>query len=181
MRLDPAIIAIACAASAAIFAGSATMKFSAPMEFRGAVENYDIVPEWIAGMMAWVVPMLELAGAVGLMMSATRDTAAALLLTLVAIFTAAITINLARGRRDIDCGCFGPMLRQRLSGWLVLRNAALALLLVMATVSGDARPLIAFDYATIVSGVAATIILYAAANYLLSTAPTIALLRTRDA
>jgi uncharacterized membrane protein len=131
--------------------------------------------------LAWIVPALELAGALGLMVGATRGPAAGLLLSLLAVFTGAIALNLARGRRDLDCGCFGPLLRQQLSGWLLVRNGVLALAVVVALVRSDARPLAPLDYATIASAAAALVLLYGAANYLLATGPTIAALRTRDA
>ena len=181
MQLDPAIIVVTRAACAVIFVGSAAMKFSAPMEFRGAVENYRIVPEPIAGVVAWAVPILELAGAIGLVVSATLEGAAFLLLGLLAMFTGAIVLNLARGRREIDCGCFGPMMRQRLSGWLVLRNAALALLVVSAATPAGSRALLPLDYVTITSAGLALVILYVAMNYLLANAPAIARLGMRDA
>ena len=181
MQIDPAIIAVTRAAGAMIFAGSAAMKLSGPMEFRAAVENYRIVPESIAGPVAWVVPILELAGAAGLTFSATRDAAAGLLVALLAIFTGAIALNLARGRREIDCGCFGPMMRQRLSGWLVVRNAALALMVAAAAAHPEARMLLPLDYVTILSGGIALVILYVVLNYLLANAPVVAMLGMRDA
>lgn len=181
MNLDPAIVAIAGAATATIFLGSAAMKFWQPMEFRGAVENYRLVPEAMAGALAWIVPALELAGALGLMVAATRGAAALLLLSLIAGFTSAIALNLVRGRRDLDCGCFGPLLRQPLSGWLLARNGVIALLVIVAVAPIDGRPLAPLDYATIASAAAALVFLYGAANYLLATAPAIAALRTRDA
>lgn len=181
MNTDPVIAAVACTASAAIFAGSATMKFVAPAEFRGAVENYRIVPEWMAGAIAWIVPVLELAGAAAMMLAASRGAGSMLLLLLIAAFSGAIAINLARGRREIDCGCFGPLLRQRLSGWLLARNGLLALLIVVSDLPRDSRPLSPLDYATVISAAATFVILYAAANYLIANAPTSAALRTIDA
>ena len=181
MQIDPVIIAITRAAGAMIFAGSAAMKLSAPMEFRGAVENYRIVPESVAGLLAWIVPTLELAGAVGLLFSAAREASAFLLAGLLTIFTGAIVFNLARGRREIDCGCFGPMMRQRLSGWLVVRNAVLALLVLSAAAPAETRALLPLDYVTIVSGGLALEILYIVLNYLLANAPVIAMLEMRDA
>ena len=35
------------------------------------------------------------------------------------VYAAGISINLYRGRSDIDCGCGGPESAQRLSGWLI--------------------------------------------------------------
>jgi hypothetical protein len=46
-----------------------------------------------------------------------------------------MAVNIGRGRAHIDCGCGRSELRQPLSRTLVLRNIALALLLVPATVA----------------------------------------------
>ena len=44
-------------------------------------------------------------------------------------------INLRRGRRHIDCGCFQSALKQTLSWTLVMRNVVLALLMAVALLS----------------------------------------------
>jgi uncharacterized membrane protein len=181
MNLDPTIVAIACAATATIFLGSAALKFAQPREFRAVVESYRLVPEAMALVLGWLLPALELAGAIGLVVAATRLSAALLLLSLLAVFTGAIALNLARGRRDLDCGCFGPLLRQQLSGWLVVRNGLLGLLVLAALARGDARPLASLDYLTIGAAAPALVILYGAANHLLATAPKVAALGTLDA
>jgi hypothetical protein len=43
-----------------------------------------------------------------------------------------MAINIRRGRRHIDCGCFQSALKQTLSWILVARNGVLALLLGLA-------------------------------------------------
>jgi hypothetical protein len=181
MILDPTMVAIACAAAFTIFLGSAALKFWQPTEFRAVVESYRLVPEAGAVVLGWLVPALELAGAIGLVMAATRVAAVLLLLSLLAVFTGAIALNLARGRRDLDCGCFGPLLRQQLSGWLIARNGVLGLLVLAAFARVDARPLASLDYLTIGAAAPALVILYGAANYLLATAPKVAGLGTLDA
>jgi hypothetical protein len=49
---------------------------------------------------------------------------------LLALFAAAMAVNIRRGRADIDCGCGESFLRQTLSPVLVVRNIVLAALLV---------------------------------------------------
>ena len=44
---------------------------------------------------------------------------------LLALYSAAIAANLARGRRHIGCGCLGPVSGRGLTGWLVVRNVVL--------------------------------------------------------
>ena len=87
------------------------------------------------------------------------------------VFTGAIVINLARGRTDIDCGCFGPALRQRLSWWLLLRNGALFALLAIALMPAATRPMDFLDLATAGMAAATVVVLYTAANYLIANAP----------
>jgi hypothetical protein len=181
MGIDPAIIAIGSLAGAAIFGASAAMKFAAADDFLAAVENYRVIPRWAAKPAARMIPPMEAAGAAALLWPESREAGAALLIALLAAFSAAIAINLARGRREIDCGCFGPLLRQRISGWLLARNLALAMMLALALAAPDGRPLGALDYATIAGAAASTALLYAAANYILASAPATAALRTRDA
>ena len=93
------------------------------------------------------------------------------LIALLGVFTGAIVINLARGRTDIDCGCFGPALRQRLSWWLLVRNGALFALLAIALIPASARPMSFLDLATAGMAAATVVVLYTAANYLIANAP----------
>jgi len=60
-------------------------------------------------------------------------------------------INLLRGRRHIDCGCFQGTLKQPLRWTLVSRNALLALLLTAAGVAPSGRS----DGWTVVNGLLA--------------------------
>ena len=92
-------------------------------------------------------------------------------LLLFAVYTIAISINLIRGRKDIDCGCAGPAVRQTLSGWLVLRNlgfaAIAALTLLPATAS---RELSVLDWFTAAMASVTSALLYHSLNYLMSPA-----------
>ncbi|MGE8569507.1 MAG: MauE/DoxX family redox-associated membrane protein, partial [Achromobacter sp.] len=103
-------------------------------------------------------------------------TGAVLALGVLAVATAALAYNLARGHRDIDCGCGGPASRAPggaqvgLSWWLVLRNGALALwaMPALAFLAGQARSLQWADAAA-VFGLAMTAVgLYFTANHLLA-------------
>jgi hypothetical protein len=97
--------------------------------FQGVVANYRLLPDVLVAPFAYVLPPFEaLLGATllaGLLSPWAEATAAALLL----VFAAAMGINLKRGRRHIDCGCFQSALKQTLSWILVVRNGVLALLL----------------------------------------------------
>src|ERR1700687_6358891 len=124
-QIDPVLGWMAEAAAAAIFVASGALKFYDLETFRGAVTNYRLLPEWLAPPVAWVVPVVESAAALGLLLIPIRASSALVLIGLLGLFTGAIVINLARGRTDIDCGCFGPALGQRLNWWLPGRHGAL--------------------------------------------------------
>lgn len=102
--------------------------------FRRAVETYAVLPPRMARVVARVVPPVEcLAGAL-LVVGLLPSVAAAAVALLLVAFTAAITVNLLRGRR-IDCGCFDAPGGQPISWTTVGRNGlllALALGLVWA-------------------------------------------------
>jgi len=154
-----------------LFAASAAMKFADLSQFAGALENYRILPQALTAPASWAIPALEALASVGLLFPLTRAGASLLMAVLLAIVTAAIAINLARGRREIDCGCFGAALRQRLSGWLLLRNAVLLAAVAVVAAPTAVRPLALMDAVTIGFGASTLTILYASMNYLLANAP----------
>jgi len=180
-EVDPAVSWTISVALAVVFGASAVIKFSDFDEFRAAVANYRIVPESFSLPAAALIPIAETAGAVGILIPATRHAAAAVLLFLLAIFTTAIIVNLMRGRLHVDCGCFGPVLRQPLSWWLPARNATLMTLAAIAIAPTAGRSMTPLDVATIAFGAAALVVLYLAANYLLANLPRLRALETADA
>ncbi|MHB8380848.1 MAG: MauE/DoxX family redox-associated membrane protein [Candidatus Binataceae bacterium] len=169
--LDPAIQELLALALAAIFAGSAAAKFADLDQFEGAVANYRLAPGWLEQPVAWMAPICESACAAGLLFAATRTAAAAATVALLAVFTGAITANLARGRREIDCGCFGSALRQELGGWLVARNLGLMITAGALMLSPAPRALEPIDFVTIACGALTLIMLYLSANYAIANAP----------
>lgn len=179
--VDPVLGWMAAVAAAAIFAASGALKLYDLETFRAAAANYRILPQWLEAPFAWAVPLAECAAAIGLLLPAYRSRAALVLILLLAAFTAAIAINLARGRTDIDCGCFGPALRQRLSWWLMGRNGALFVLLGAALMPAGARTMGLLDGATAGFAAATIVVLYAGGNYLIANAPGLHALRAVNA
>lgn len=171
MAIDPAIRDLCAFALALIFGASGAMKLRDLEMFEGALANYQLAPRWMEKPLAYTLPIIECASAAGLLAASMRPVAASTLLGLLAIFTGAIAINLARGRVNIDCGCFGPALRQELSGWLLLRNLFLMILAAMLILPESVRPIESIDVVTIVLGAITLVILYASANFAIGNAP----------
>src|SRR5437899_8339822 len=112
--VDPTFSGLIAFAIASIFAASAAMKLRDLELFESSVANYRLITRWMEKPLAYSIPAAEVSCAAGLIFMRTREAAAMALLLMLAIFTGAIVINLVRGRTNIDCGCFGPALRQQL-------------------------------------------------------------------
>ncbi len=174
LSVDPALALALRAGLALLFAAAAAQKLRDFAAFRAALGGYRLAPERTLGILAGALIAAEVATASALAFSESGGLAAVALL---ALYTAAIALNLARGRREIDCGCFGPARRQPLSLALVVRNAGwIALGLVCALPSGS-RPLVVLDALTITALVALGALVHGAVNGLISNAPQLRALR----
>lgn len=122
--VDPLLHGVAAAALAVLWLHAGAVKLRDPLRFRGVLANYRLLPATLAGPAARVLPVVELAVAAGLVASPARHAAALASAALLAAYAAAVAVNLARGRRAIDCGCGG--VARPIHSWLVGRNAVLA-------------------------------------------------------
>lgn len=131
-----------------VFLTAAYGKLRHGAPFQGVVANYRLLPEAMVAPAAYLIPPVEVLLGVTLLLGLAYPwpelSAAGLLL----LFALAMGINLRRGRRHIDCGCFQSALKQTLSWTLVMRNLVLALLLGVALLSNQAPD----DLLTLVNG-----------------------------
>lgn len=173
--MDPVITNIICICMALLFGVAVTHKLKAPAVFKAAMDDYQLTPPALSWLVAVGLIALELAGSVLVLLPFTRTTGLVLMAALLLVYTAGISINLLKGRRDIDCGCNGPAARQVISGWLVLRNMIfLGLVLLAALPSGQlaaVRQLNWLDLLVILLAVPVASGLYLALNQLLAQAP----------
>jgi hypothetical protein len=178
LMIDPVIGALLAGCFALLFAGAALHKLLDPARFNAAFGAYGVVPPALARLSP-VVPLLELTVAAGLLVRGSRAGAAATGGALLATYGAAIAINLARGRRDLACGCGGPNDRRPIAAWMVWRNLGLAVLLGVSALPWSARPLQGADALTIGAGTAVIALLYMSFDMLLGRLqPRAALLRS---
>ena len=175
--LDPVPGWTACAALALVFAQAAWHKLRDLPAFAAAIAAYDLMPAVAAPLAATQLIVAEIALVGTLLLPPVRASASLAALALLALYSTAIAANLARGRREIDCGCTGPALRQPLSGWLLVRNAALAVLALCGAAPVSTRALGAADALPIAGGALALFALYGAANQLAANASTSRALR----
>lgn len=178
MTVDPSI-ALACRLlGALVFATAAGGKLKYRHELAGVVANYRLLPESLAAAAAWTVLGLEVLAALSLASGVRVRAGAAVAIGLLCVFALAMGINLARGRREIDCGCFQSGLRQRLSAGLMVRNVLLAAALA-PVLAGAAAPAGALQWSDGLGAGVAAYVLYRAFDELLSLQHSSAQLRGR--
>jgi peroxiredoxin len=109
---------------AAVFGAAAIAKLSDRQGWRRTLTDFG-VPEGTARWAVALLPLSELTVAVLLVPATTARLAAAGALGLLALFTTAVVVNLARGRRP-DCHCFGQLHSTPVGPGVVARNGVLA-------------------------------------------------------
>jgi len=166
LALDPIVDFMLRGGLAAILALAAVHKLRDRGTFEGQLLAYDLLPEAMVHGASRAIPLIELAAALFLMMRSAHAslTAAAIFF----IYGVAMTINLARGRRDIDCGCGGPDGKQSLHPALVVRNLVLTICALMVSWPVAARPMSWLDYVVSVLAVVAVLAIYTAFNTLMA-------------
>jgi hypothetical protein len=169
--IDPVIELSIGLGLALLFAAAAWHKMADQVRFGAALRAYRLLPSWLVSPVAWFVSVAEAVIAVSLLYPPTRQAATLVAAALLMLYTGAIVANLARGRRDIDCGCFASSARVPLSGWLVVRNAILILVACVLFMPVRARSLLWIDVLTIVTALVALTVLWAAGQRLAHTGP----------
>ena len=177
MTLDPAFHAALRGALGLLLLHAAAHKLRSPARFRAAFAGYRVVPDRLVSAAAALVVLSELVAGIGLLAPGAGAVPALLAAALLATYAAAIAINLARGRRDIDCGCAGPAAGRPLGAGLVVRNTGVSLAALAAALPAGARTLSWVDAGTVVAFVGAAALLYASADLALAMAPRLAALR----
>ena len=175
MRLLLSGLWMARACLAVLFATALWHKARAPREFVEAVRQYRLLPTSLVAAGAIGVGLAEtvvLAGLLSLPLSPAPFAWGAA--GLLAAYGLAIAVNLGRGRDTIDCGCHGFSGRQRIAGWMVLRNlllATVAALLALMTQRGDSLPMPAqTDWLGIGGATIVLCLLYGAVHHLAANA-----------
>lgn len=169
--IDPIISTSAALALSVIFASAASHKLRHPSWFRRQVQEYELIPGLMVPAAAVALPVAELAIAAGLLWSTSRPYAGILAFLLIGAYALAIAINLARGRKDIDCGCSGPAMRQPLQPALLARNLLLAIVALCALLPMLERPLGLLDNFVMIAAGTALVLLYTTTDLWLANRP----------
>ena len=164
---DPVIQLSAALTLGYVFILAGLHKCRAPAAFAATLANYKILPEGLVRQAVYLIPVVEIITGAALLIPATARLAAGSAAVLLCLYGAAISLNLLRGRRHIDCGCGGPSQRQTISEWMLARNGALLLLAFVVGSAAQARALLWFDGLLIVLATVMGCLFYNITNQLL--------------
>jgi len=171
LTLDPTLPHLCAALLAMVFLAGAWQKLRDMAALVMAIEQYRLLPAPLAAVAAWALVAGEVLAGVLLLPLATRQPGVVMAEVVLLVVTAAVAINLLRGRRAIDCGCGGPEGGQHLSWALVLRNGFLGLAALVVACAPTARELVWLDRLTVLVGALALYGVYVAANQLMTNHP----------
>lgn len=162
-----------------VFATAALHKWRDMDEFAMVLDNYGVLPGSWVGIASRLIGGAEVSVAVALLAPGLAVyggvAAAAMLFT----YAGGIALNLARGRRSMDCGCGGSGQRQLLSEWLLVRNCLLIVLAIVASIEGAAQ-LAWYEWAIVLPAAISGCLIYNIGNQLLVNRDLLANLRMRN-
>ncbi|MFL9945989.1 methylamine utilization protein MauE [Paraburkholderia agricolaris] len=186
MLIDPVLAGTAQSSAAIVVLLDALAKWRRPAAFRGALAQYQLLPEAFVTPAALAVTGTETLGAAALLLPDSRILGAAVLTVLLVSFAVALTINILRGHTDIDCGCSGfaslaSMPRDAAArgiGWLhVVRALLIAVFVATTFIEPATRAIVWFDYITLVFAVLLTVCALLVFDTLLANGPRLNQLR----
>jgi hypothetical protein len=159
VALHPILVVIAAGALVCVFARAAMHKAADLTLFAHTMNGYRVLPQPALAPAALGLTVLESVIVLGLILPLTRPFAAAAALVLLVLYAGVIALNLARGNDHIDCGCGGA--GQGLSWFLVLRNAALSGICLVAMATPLPVEMTAMAWASAVAGILSFLLLFA--------------------
>ena len=178
--MDPLLLQIISLGFALLFLIAAAHKFSNQVLFRASFEAYEIVPESLSGLVARLIPSLELLLGVGWLaigiFAIKLEPVTLISIGLLASYVVAIGVNLRRGRNYIDCGCSFSNSNasnpgnasQQISMGLLYRNAFLIAMAAACLIPASDRGLQLIDIFGLIFSMTALILLYGTFNQLLT-------------
>lgn len=176
MMLDPLLASIVSIGFGLMFLLASVHKLTGFGRFRAVLDEYRVMPGMLVPPVAAAVPVLEIALGITWLFANEPRIAGIATTGLLVVYTSAIALNLLRGRVHISCGCgFGKAARgdEALSWGLVLRNAALTVAALAATLPQSARTTGALDYVVMVTALVCVVLLFTAGNQLIRNAAAI--------
>lgn len=123
----PIFLALVRYILAVVFLVASLGKIREPGSFIKTVAGYRLLPSFVVRPFGLLLPWIEFALGVILLIGWETRLASVATCLLYLMFIGALTINLARGRKDLDCGCFGSKHKHEIDRGLIIRDILLLL------------------------------------------------------
>lgn len=175
--MDPVLIWSGSIVFFLLFLSAGVHKITAPAYYRGLIGRYLPLPPVPAGVAGSVAGITEISTGILILLPVSRPVAAWCALALLLAYFLLIMTGLLRGL-DMDCGCSGPLGRQKLSVWLLFRNLVLAAGVWLLTMPSTSRLTGVADIMIVVCSSAALIMIYISFEHLLANQEKLASLRS---
>lgn len=124
------------------FISASIDKLLHPRLFAEVIYNYQILPVFLVNLAAAVMPILEFAAGITLIIGFWTRSSSFILSGLTLIFIAAISFNMIRGL-EVSCGCFDVISGSKIGADLLIRD--ILLLIAGVLIIADRRPKIGID------------------------------------
>ncbi|MFC0190157.1 MauE/DoxX family redox-associated membrane protein [Fictibacillus aquaticus] len=132
-----------------VFVVSSLSKVSKWQEHKRLMQDYQILPAKLVPASAGGLFVFELVIGFSLILNIYPSAILSASILLMGIFTAAILINLLRGRNEISCGCGGVLGNHKISWWLILRNVVITAGLSVSLYIEKEISVISYEYGTL--------------------------------
>lgn len=164
--IDPLVQHTVLFGFALVYGCSAIHKIRHYVIFRGTLENYRLIPAGLSSAATIMLIAAELITAL-LLLTPMYLAGVAVGLSLQVAYCLAISVNLARGRVHIDCGCMGAD-GEGISIFHAVRNVLLAVLLASAALPPVIREMGILDGTIMVFALLCSVVAWAVINKMLS-------------
>jgi uncharacterized membrane protein YphA (DoxX/SURF4 family) len=134
-----AALATSCITLGLVFLSSGIIKVPQRRDFIYVVVAYRVLPARLSIAYRMVLPWIEILLGVMLLLGVRTRVAGVASVALLFSFTFAVVLNVARGRMELNCGCFGPRRRDPISVRTIIRNLILVLLGLVASTLGSGQ------------------------------------------
>ncbi len=165
--MDPVLYWMAVISIALLFLGAGWHKLQSPAYYRVLIQKYVPVSPGLAAAGQTAVGLVETGIAIGILIPQLRVIAAWLAAAVLFLYLLLMLVSLLRGL-DMDCGCSGPVARQKITPWLLLRNAVLAGVAVIITLPVTDRTVGLADGLVITLAALVTVLCYISLEQLLA-------------
>ncbi|MEM8498512.1 MAG: MauE/DoxX family redox-associated membrane protein [Pseudomonadota bacterium] len=149
--------------------------------YRGVLEGYGLGYHSQLNLISLVLGVFEIFAAVALLVPQARPLGALLAITLFSVYFAAMALQLVQGKRDLDCGCAGPIGHSTISPALLLRNALFIVFAIFCFLEPASFIGLFVSAALSVPFALVALLIYVCAEQLIANSQKLKLLRNRGA